>query len=165
MNEDLCRTIRDDLGEWAREALLDGRTAEIEAHIAGCPVCRAEAERERALLVLLAQLPSPEPGAAFDAELASRLARQSAPGQRRVRPRRGLAVGGLAAVAAAAAALLVFTTDTGEHAGLPGADPAAAEEFVVARDLDLYQNLELIELLDVLPDLEAIEALPEEEPT
>jgi len=161
--EELCSTIRDDLGEWARNALSAERAAEIEAHIESCPACRAEAERERALLNLLEQLPSPEPGPEFDAELEARLAREGAAGQRSSWSRLSLAAGGLAAVAAAAAALLVFVPDSGDRAELPVA--ATAEELALARDLDLYQNLELIELLDVLPDLDAIEALPEEEPT
>ena len=156
-----CEAIREDLGERARNALPAERLAEVEAHLEGCAACRAEADRAQALEALLARLPSAEPGAAFDASLAAKLAQESMPGQRRTRRRFGLVASGIAAVAAAAAALLVFNTPVEPVAP----DPTTSEELALARDLELFRNLELIELLDVLPELEAIEALPEEEPT
>jgi len=165
MSEDsLCRTVREELGEWAREALPPGRVAEIQAHLEACPECATAAERERALHALLQAVPSAEPGPEFDAALAARLAAEPLPGERARPHRLRLVAGGAAALAAAAAALLLLRAGPVEPEG-PTPDPPPLAELALVEDLDLYQNLELIELLDVLPDLEAIEALPEEEPT
>lgn len=67
-------------------ALLDGalpepRRAEVARHLAGCAPCRAERDRLRAALDVLARLPvAPEPSPTFEARLSARLARERRPG-------------------------------------------------------------------------------------
>ena len=153
---EICRTVREDLGEWARGALSPDRSLEIDAHLTSCADCRAEADQEQALVDLLGMYESEDPGPGFEASVMERIDREDRGG--RTRGLRLAAVLGAGLAAAAAALLLV--QQPGQEVG---AGPRA-EEIAMIRDLELYENLELVEMLDVLGDLEAIEALPEEEP-
>jgi len=100
-------------------ALLDGalpgaRRTEVEAHLAGCPACRAERNRLAGATALLAALPAPPvPSPRFATRLAARLAREPAP------------------AAAAAVALL-----TVRH--------QRAEELALAGQLDLLEEYEVV---------------------
>jgi anti-sigma factor RsiW len=122
-------------------ALLDGALdaaarRSVEAHLAGCPACRAEHRRLQGALAALARLPAaPEPSPWFDARLAARLAQA---------PRRGLLgrltgwrlvvpAGGLAA--AALAGVLVIR----QQRGL---------ELEAATQLDLLTEYETVASVD-----------------
>jgi len=54
-------------------ALEPEEAAAIEAHLAGCEVCREQAAAERRLAAELRGLPAPEPPAGFEARLRARL--------------------------------------------------------------------------------------------
>ena len=47
------RELRERLGAYVLEALDDDERAEVEAHLAGCPECRAEADDLRPLVLPL----------------------------------------------------------------------------------------------------------------
>jgi predicted anti-sigma-YlaC factor YlaD len=103
-----CREMEPALYDRAAGALAPGDAARVEAHLAACPACRAEAELVEEALAL-AKLEAPAPalssgGAAREGDLArSALARW-----RRRRRVAALAVGTGVLAAASAAALLVI---------------------------------------------------------
>jgi anti-sigma factor RsiW len=56
------------------DGFLDGADlASVEAHVAGCPACRKQAEAERELRARLKNLPAPEPRLGFEGEVRQRL--------------------------------------------------------------------------------------------
>jgi anti-sigma factor RsiW len=124
-------------------ALLDGALdpaarGRVEAHLAGCPGCRAERDRLSGALAALARLPAaPEPSPFFAARLAARLADEPARGLlgrlSAWRWRLALPAGGLAA--AALAGLLVVR----QQRGL---------ELAAAAQLDLLQEYETVASID-----------------
>ena len=90
MNRVECEHIEDYLGRWLGEAERE----RFEAHLAGCPDCRRERERQRRIDLLLAQgARHPEP---VPASLVDRIERQVRSSARR---RRMQWAGGLAAAA------------------------------------------------------------------
>jgi anti-sigma factor RsiW len=110
MTADECRAWRERLGALVLGQLEPEERAATEAHLEGCPACRAEAEGlaptaamlRRADPDRLASAPLPPPG------LADRIARRIA-AERRVTRRHRVRLGvGLAAAAAAAAAAVVL---------------------------------------------------------
>jgi hypothetical protein len=116
MKTERCREWREVLGAYALGHLSPGERASVDAHLEGCPECRAEADS----LALVARLlphanperfgpaPQPPPG------LGERIATQIGAERRQARRRRrqiGLALSG----AAAALAIAVWAI-----AGLPG---------------------------------------------
>ena len=124
MKADACREWRESLGAYALGHLPADERAGLEAHLEGCPGCRAEAEQ-------LAQLASPmaladparfeeatDPPPALAGKVAGAIGRERRAERRRNRTRFGLALGGAAAAAAAILVLLV----------LPGGDPPATPE-------------------------------------
>jgi anti-sigma factor RsiW len=126
-------------------ALLDGaldgpRRAEAEAHLAGCPACRAERDRLAGALARLAALPPPaEPSPWFETRLEARLAeREAAPPAgllaRLAAWRWRLALP--AAALGAAAALALFTI---RHQRAARAEALA---LVVSGQLELMEDLE-----------------------
>lgn len=116
MTTDECRVWRERLGALVLGQLGPEERAATEAHLEGCPDCRAEADAlapiagvlRRADPERLAPTPMPPPG------LADRIARRIA-AERRVAHRRRVRLGlGLAAAAAAAtAAVLLALSLTG----------------------------------------------------
>jgi anti-sigma factor RsiW len=121
MTPDDCRRWRESLGAFVLGQLGPEEHAALEAHLEGCPECRAEANLlapmgsllSRANPEQLARTPTPPP------DLGDRIARRIA-SERRAARRRRIRVGiGLGAAAAAATAALliglVFTGSTPSH--------------------------------------------------
>jgi hypothetical protein len=122
MDSKSCREWREALGAYALGHLSDDERASLEAHLEGCPDCRAEADALGSVASLLphadperfgpAPLPPPELGkritATIDLERRSR--------RRHRRLRLGFGVSG-AAAAAAAALLAIFVLSSGEGSG------------------------------------------------
>jgi hypothetical protein len=125
-----CREWRGLLGAHALGDLDPGERATLEAHLEGCPECRAEAES----LVAVAQLlpladpnrfsrPAPRPSALLGERIAAAIGNEGRESRRRRRWRRfGLALGGAAAAVAAALAIFVLPGDG-------GGNPAQRVEF------------------------------------
>jgi hypothetical protein len=112
---DSCRDWRLSLGAYALGDLPAQERVALEAHLEGCPECRAEAESLGAVAQLLPladpdrfSRPAPQPAADLGQRVAVAIG-----GERRVRERRrrwrfGLALSGAAAAAAAALAIVVL---------------------------------------------------------
>jgi hypothetical protein len=121
-----CRRWRESLGAYALDRLEAGERAGVEAHLEGCPECRAELASLSSIATLLPladpsrfdTAPAPPKG------LGDRIAAAVSAEQKTVRRRRwriGLALGG--ATAAVAAALLAFVI-------LPGGNGEGPEQHV-----------------------------------
>jgi anti-sigma factor RsiW len=144
-------------------ALLDGalpasRQAEVEAHLAGCPACRAERDRLSRALAALSELPAPPaPAPGFEQRFYARLARE-APRRRtlldglRARPLRWLAP---AAGVAAALAVVGIAERSRERADLELAGHLdLLENYVEVASLDLVhtpEDVDVVVHLDELP--------------
>ena len=131
MTTDNCREWRVSLGAYALGQLPEGERAALEAHLEGCPECRAEAESLRGVAQLLPLAdperifePAPRPPAqlrerieaVIGAERAERAAEERA---RRRRRRFGFAFGGVAAAAVAAVLLIVVFAGGGDSEQWP----------------------------------------------
>jgi anti-sigma factor RsiW len=113
MTTERCREWRESLGAYALGHLPAEERAAVEAHLQGCPECRAEAESLEAMSQLLSRAdparfgPAPSPPAGLDERIAARIEDERR-GKRRRRARLGLALsGGAAAVAIVLAAIFV----------------------------------------------------------
>lgn len=123
-----CREWRGLLGASALGDLDPGERAALEAHLEGCPQCRAEAESLATVAQLLAladpgrfSRPAPRPSALLGERIEAAIGNEGWASRRR-RRRFGLALGAAAAAAAAALAIFVLPGDGGE-------DPAQQVEF------------------------------------
>jgi anti-sigma factor RsiW len=117
-----CREWRESLGGYALGQLPGNERAGLEAHLDGCPACRAEL----ALLEPVAQMlphadpdrfgPAPQPPPELGARIAATIEgeRQQERRRRRRRTFGGSALGG-AAAALAAAALAIFVFAGGDE--------------------------------------------------
>jgi hypothetical protein len=120
MKAESCRGWREALGAYALGHLPDDERASLEAHLEGCPACRAEAESLTAVSRMLPHAdperfgPAPVPPPALGQRIAATIGaeRQS---RRRRRFQLGLGLG--AASAVAAAVLAVFVLSGGERGG------------------------------------------------
>jgi anti-sigma factor RsiW len=118
MKTDGCREWRDSLGAHALGHLPEEERAGLEAHLEGCPNCRAELEQLTALAGSLSladparfdSAPLPPPSLAV--RVAAAIGRERLAGRRR-RTRLGLAFAGAAAAAIVAVALIVLPGDGG----------------------------------------------------
>jgi hypothetical protein len=129
MTTDNCREWRISLGAYALGQLSEDERAGLEAHLEGCPECRAEAESLGAVARLMpladpARISEPAPGP--PAQLRERIETvigAERASERRVRRRRrfGFAFGGLAT--AAAAAVLAIVAFSGGGGGGEGPAP------------------------------------------
>jgi Putative zinc-finger len=119
MKTESCREWREALGAYALGQLGAEERASLEAHLEGCPGCRAEAEALAGVSRLLPfadpahfgppPLPSPELGKRIEATVgAERRARR-----RQRRARLGLTLSGTAAAAAAAVLAIFVLADNG----------------------------------------------------
>jgi len=126
MTADNCREWRTSLGAYALGQLSEEERAGLEAHLEGCPECRAEAESLRSVARLM-PLADParivEPAPRPPAELRERIetvigAERTTERKQRRRRRFGFAFGGIATAAAAAAlAIVVFSGGGGAAPG------------------------------------------------
>jgi hypothetical protein len=143
MTTDECRVWRERLGVLVLGQLGPEERAATEAHLEGCPDCRAEADAlapiaavlRRADPERLAPTPSPPPG------LADRIARRIA-AERRVARRRRVRLGlGLAAAAAGAtAAVLLALSLTGSPSSGQPVQTVAFQH--VPKDVSVSASLE-----------------------
>jgi hypothetical protein len=119
MKTESCREWRESLGAYALGQLTDDERVSLEAHLEGCPACRAEAAALGSVASLLphadperfgpAPVPPPELGKRITATIDAE--RRSARRHRRLRLGFGLSG---AAAAAAAAVLAIFVLSSGE---------------------------------------------------
>ncbi|QDK77907.1 HEAT repeat domain-containing protein [Spirosoma sp. KCTC 42546] len=56
-----CEQTNNQLTDWLSNQLPDAERVSLEAHLAQCPACQAEAESTRQLWQLMGNLPTPEP--------------------------------------------------------------------------------------------------------
>jgi hypothetical protein len=133
-----CAAWQEDLAGWLAAQLPPEREAALDAHLAGCPSCRAEADSLLAVVAVslgadLASSPGTEPGRPLlgagdpPPDLGDRVAAAVA-AERGARRRARL---GLAAVAGAAAAALIVVV-LGLGLGTGSEDPPALEGEPVA---------------------------------
>lgn len=121
MRAESCREWRESLGAYVLGHLSREESAALEAHLEGCPACRAEADSMASISRLLSHgdperfgpAPSPPP------ELAGRVMTAIGAERRMTRRRRGLWIGlpVTAGIAAAAAALAIFVLPGGGGSG------------------------------------------------
>jgi Putative zinc-finger len=122
MKTEGCRDRREALGAYALGHLSGEERASLEAHLEGCPGCRAEADSLLAVSRLLPHAdpahfgPAPQPPAELGKRIAATIGAERRSRQRRRRRQFGLALGG-AAAAAAAAVLAIFVLAGGESGG------------------------------------------------
>jgi putative zinc finger protein len=123
MKTESCREWREALGAYSLGRLGEEERVALEAHLEGCPGCRAEAESLRAVATLLPhadpahfEQPAPAPPAELGARIAATIRAERRTRRRRRQWRLGLGLGG-AAAAAAAAVLAIFVLGGGEGAG------------------------------------------------
>jgi Putative zinc-finger len=134
MKADDCRDWRQALGAYALGQLAAGERAALEAHLEGCPGCRAEAESLESVARLLPladparfSRPAPQPPAELGERIAATIGGERRRGQRRQRRRFGFAFAGAAAAVAAVLAIVILPGDGGgnpeqhvEFGSLPG---------------------------------------------
>jgi len=139
-----CREWRPLLGAYALGHLDGGERASLEAHLDGCPACRAEAESLTALARLLPladparfDRPAPQPAADLGERIAATIgAEQRA--ERRQRRQRRFAFGLAGAAAVVAAVLAIVLWPGGE-----GGQPAQHVEFAsLPPDVHISASLE-----------------------
>lgn len=113
MTAEGCRLWRERIGALVLDQLSDDDRVATEAHLDGCPACRAEAEALAPVAAMLARAdpdrlaPAPAPPPGLGERIAQRIAAERR-SRRRARVRLGLALG--AATAAAAAATVIAVT-------------------------------------------------------
>jgi hypothetical protein len=128
MKTDGCRHWRESLGAHALGQLGDEERAALEAHLEGCPGCRAEAESLLGVTRLLPladpariESPAPRPPAALGERIAASIGgERRVSRRRRTRLRLGFGFAGAAAAAAVAWAIVI----------LPGGGEASPEQHV-----------------------------------
>lgn len=125
-----CREWRPLLGAYALGHLEAGERAAVEAHLDGCPACRAEADSLGGLARLLPladparfDRPAPQPAADLGERIAATIGAEQRAERRRRRGRR-FAFGLAGATAAAAIVLAILLWPGGE-----AAEPAQRVEF------------------------------------
>jgi hypothetical protein len=113
MTADDHRVWRERLGAYALGQLPDSERAATEAHLEGCPDCRAEAEALSPMATMLRRAdperlsPAPTPPRDLGDRIARRIAAERGATRRR-RLRLGIAMGAATAAATAAVLLAVF---------------------------------------------------------
>ena len=133
MKPEECRQWRERIGALVLGQLTEDERFAVEAHLEGCPACRAEAEALAPVVLMLRRAdpdrlePAPEPPAELGERIARRVAAERRSERRtRRRARFGLATAGAAAAAAVAALLIVI---------LGGSSPSSRSETVAFRSL------------------------------
>ncbi len=121
MKAEDCREWRPLLGAYALGDLPPEERAGLEAHLEGCPGCRAEAESLGAVAQLLPLAdparfshPAPQPPPELGQRVAAAISGEQRASRRRRRWRFGLALSGAAAVAAATLAVAILPSDGGD---------------------------------------------------
>jgi len=136
--------------------LDQARAAEVESHLAGCPVCASElAEIKAALALITPDIPTGFEAARLRARVLSRIsARRKNPLLRFV-------------PAFAGAALIAIIALVFNYKGLfapPAAPPVIQPNtaaVVATTDIDMMENYDLVANLDLLEDMDAVEGMEE----
>jgi len=122
MKSESCREWREALGAYALGHLPEEERASLEAHLDGCPDCRAEAE---SLLAIAQRLPhadparfgpAPTPPPELGRRIAATIGAERRSKRRHRRLRFGLGLGGAAAVATAVV-LAIFVLSSNQAGG------------------------------------------------
>ena len=118
-----CETMAEELVAYLDGEQPETERARIEAHVATCLVCRREMDRIGKMNALLRTLPRVTPAEDFDARMWDRLGAETAKRSRRrgFRP----ALWGVPLAAAAALALVWYSSLSHVTPGVPGIPPAA----------------------------------------
>lgn len=122
MKTDGCRHWKEALGAYALGHLPAEEKASLEAHLEGCPSCRAEADALLAVSQLLPHAdparfgPAPQPPPALGKRIAATIAAERRSQRRQRRLRFGLGFSGAAALATAAV-LAIFVLSSGSEGG------------------------------------------------
>jgi Putative zinc-finger len=122
MKTDGCRHWKEELGAYALGHLSGEERAALEAHLEGCPACRAEADSLFAVSRLLPHAdperfgPAPQPPAELGKRIAATIGGERRSKRRQRRLRFGLGFGG-AAAATAMAVLAIFVLSGGSEGG------------------------------------------------
>jgi len=122
MKTDGCRHWKEELGAYALGHLTDDARARLEAHLEGCPTCRAEADSLFAVSRLLPHAdperfgPAPQPPAELGKRITATIGSERRSKRRQRRLRFGLGFGG-AAAATAMAVLAIFVLSGGSEGG------------------------------------------------
>jgi anti-sigma factor RsiW len=150
-----CAERREALSAYVDDELAPAERAELETHLAGCPACREALAAERRLSSQLAALPAPVPPGDFEARFWARIARGEAAGSGGalawigglLRPRRLVALGGIAAAAVALVLVLRGQPETPDLEWQIAADPEAFE-LLQDPDLDIAEVADLLQKMD-----------------
>jgi hypothetical protein len=143
MKTEGCRDWRQLLGAYALGDLAAEERAGLEAHLEGCPECRAEAASLETVARLLPladpdrfSRPAPQPAADLGKRIAATIGTERRVTVRRRRWRFGLALSGAAAAAAAVLAIAILP-------GGGGGGPEQQVEFGTLPDgIKIYATLE-----------------------
>jgi putative zinc finger protein len=130
MKTDACRHWKEDLGAYALGHLSDEERAVLEAHLEGCPACRAEADSLFAVSRLLPHAdperfgPAPQPPPELGKRITATIGGERRSKRRQRRLRFGFGFGG---AATAMAVLAIFVLSSGNE--------GAPEQHVAFRSL------------------------------
>jgi hypothetical protein len=120
MKAERCREWRQSLGAYALGNLPAEERAGLEAHLDGCPDCRAEADSLGTVAQLLPLAdpdrfshPAPQPSPQLGGRIAATIGGELRASRRRQRWRFGLALSGAAAAVAAVLAIVVLSDGGG----------------------------------------------------
>jgi len=151
-----CKEVKPELVAYLDGELEDPVRSQVEAHLQSCADCRAERDVLAATLKSVASLPATRPSPNLAEQFWARFQEAR---------RRGFKAGFLALfkwprpvwVGAAATACLLAAV----LLALPRDRPADPAEKTIAGHMDLFADYEAIKNLDILEDLEYIQALDE----
>ena len=161
-----CERVQLDLAELLGGELAPARAAEVEAHLATCDACRAEAAELRSVLGALATDVAPDPGERYWQTFAGRV-RTARATRDRAAPRRSW-LGGWAprlALAASIALLAVVALREPQPEGGESEEDALFVEMLAPSLADSLVELADEEELDALEALLAAGPRPKPTPT
>jgi anti-sigma factor RsiW len=143
--------LRAELTAYLDGALAPARRAEVEAHLLGCPSCRAELDRLALAFAALAALPPPPaPTPAFEQRFYARLARERSQPRSLGERLRAVRWAHLAPLAAGVATAMVAVVAVSHH---------RSERLEMARHLELLENFEVVASLDAVDTPEDVEVV------
>lgn len=152
-----CQDVRQDLVALIDDQLEPARRSQLEAHLEGCQGCQAELSGLRRALEAVDALPALEPSSDLQARFDARLERERSGWWAELttwmrRPVPILALSSSLAALVLVAALVLR----------PGPAAPDQDELAIANHLELFADYEAIEQLDLLEDLDVLEALGDE---
>jgi anti-sigma factor RsiW len=151
-----CEGVRKELVAYLDGELEERLRQDVETHLAACADCAAEKKTMEATLHDIGSLPATEPTADLARRFADRIATER---ERGFLPKLlgWLRSPAVLVPAGAAVALLVVLLVTG-----PGDRVKNRYDETIASHMELFSDFETIKNLDILEDLEFIEALEDE---